>query len=215
MAKIVKCKTCKADIAKTARVCPYCGARQHTGAHVASAIIIVIAIFLIIGIIGSSGGNTPHKVNDSSPEKKVETLQTTTPKETEQTVFSVGDKVELNNIIVSLVSVSTNNGHNYMNPGSGNEFIVCEFEIENNSSKDIAVSSMLSFDAYVDDYSANLSLSAMISTDKTQLDGTVAAGKKMNGVIGYEVSTDWQVLEIRFAPDFWSGKKIVFKARNQ
>ena len=31
--------------------------------------------------------------------------------------------------------------------------------------------------------------------DKNQLDGTVAPGKKMNGVIGYEVPADWKELE--------------------
>ena len=46
--------------------------------------------------------------------------------------------------------------------------------------------------------------------NKNQLDGAVAAGKKFNGVIGYEVPTDWKELEVRFTPDFWSGKDIVF-----
>lgn len=55
-----------------------------------------------------------------------------------------------------------------------------------------------------------MSLSAIIGAEKNQLDGTVAAGKKMNGVIGYEAPADWKEIEIRFTPDFWSGKDITF-----
>ena len=91
-------------------------------------------------------------------------------------------------------------------------FLLCEFSIDNQSDKDIAVSSIASFNAYVDDYSTNLSISAIIATDKTQLDGAVAAGKKMTGVVGYEVPKGWKEIEIRFTPDFWSGNEIEFIA---
>ena len=50
--------------------------------------------------------------------------------------------------------------------------------------------------------------------DKNQPDGTVAPGKKMNGVIGYEVPADWKELEIKFTPDFWSNKDISFVAKH-
>ena len=39
-----------------------------------------------------------------------------------------------------------------MTPSDGKVYVVFEFEIENNSDRDIAVSSMLSFEAYIDDY---------------------------------------------------------------
>lgn len=102
-----------------------------------------------------------------------------------------------------------------MTPTDGNVFIVCEFEIENNSDTDIAVSSIMSFEAYVDDYSTSMNLSAMLSTNQKQLDGSVAAGKKMNGVIGYEVPSGWSTIEVKFTPDFWSGKDIAFTYSKQ
>ena len=48
--------------------------------------------------------------------------------------------------------------------------------------------------------------------DRNQLDGTVAAGKKFKGVVGYEVPEDWKELEIRYTPDYWNGNDIVFIA---
>lgn len=171
-----------------------------------SVIGIILAIFLFFIFIGIiMGEEEPEKVGDSgSPSSS------TSASETGPAPFTVGDKVELNDVIVTLVSVSESTGSEYITPSDGNIFVICEFEIENNSTADIAVSSLLSFEAYFDDYTTQMSLSATVSSDVAQLDGTVAAGKKMRGVIGYEVAQGWNSLDIRFTPDFWTGKDIIF-----
>ena len=91
--------------------------------------------------------------------------------------------------------------------------MICEFEIVNDSFKDLVISSMLCFEAYCDDYAITQSISGLadvIGEGKTQLDGSVAAGKKMNGVIVYEVPADYTNLEIRVSPDFWkNGAKFL------
>lgn len=206
--KLINCKSCGAEIAKTAKTCPHCGAKNKKH-NALGVILIVIGLLLVFAAFGGND-EKPQKVGDDDPigASSTESSSSASKEET----FTVGDKVSLGDISVTLVDVSENSGGNYMTPSDGKIFIVCEFEIENNSDKDIAVSSMMSFEAYVDDYSTNMNLSAMLSTDKSQLDGTIAAGKKMNGVIGYEVDPDWSTLEIRFTPDFWSGNEIVFIA---
>lgn len=55
MNKMIKCKSCGAEIAKTANRCPQCGAKQHIGALVACVIIAFIAVIAIAIVIGSSG----------------------------------------------------------------------------------------------------------------------------------------------------------------
>ena len=57
----------------------------------------------------------------------------------------------------------------------------------------------------MDDFTTNLSISAESVSSKSPLDGTIAPGKKMNGVIGYEVDKNWNLFEVHFTPDFWSG----------
>ena len=47
-----------------------------------------------------------------------------------------------------------------------------------------------------------------------QLDGSVAAGKKMKGVIGYELPSDWKELEIHYTSDLWSSSSIIFVTGN-
>ena len=69
---------------------------------------------------------------------------------------------------------------------------------------------MLSFEAYFDDYAANIDITAITLSEKTQLDGTIAAGKKMRGVVGYQAPLDWKNIELQFSPSFWSSKKISF-----
>lgn len=200
MDKMTKCKTCGADIAKSAKVCPACGAKQKK-----PVALIVIAVFIAIGIIGAAlGGNSPEKVGDTG-------TNSTAPQQTE---FAVGDVVSLKDIEVTFVSCTESSGKGYYTPDSGNVFLFCEFAIENKSNKDISVSSIMSFEAYVDDYSTNMSMTGTLAADKGQMDGSVAAGKKMSGVIGYEVPADWKTLEIRFTPDFWSGNDITFIANH-
>ena len=147
---------------------------------------------------------------EQAAESNAASATTDAPTETQKSEFGVGEKVELNDINVTMVNVAESEGENYITPSEGKVFVVCEFEIENNSEKEINVSSMLSFEAYFDDYASTLSLTAVGSADKATLDGTVGAGKKMNGIIGYEADANWQKMEIQFTPDFWTGNEIVF-----
>lgn len=204
MSKMIKCKTCGADIAKSAKVCPRCGAKNKN-----NTILVVAVVLFIFAIIGATAGGTTSSPQEASLGGGAASSQTKS-QESKPTTFGLGDKANLDDVIVTLVNVSENNGSTYMKPENGKVFVVCEFEIENTSDSDIAVSSIVSFDAYIDDYATSMNLSATLSTDKSQLDGAVAAGKKMNGVVGYEADPSWKELEIRFTPDFWKGKQVIF-----
>lgn len=74
---------------------------------------------------------------------------------------------------------------------------------------------MLAVKAYVDDYAINTDLSAIASADKSSLDGSIAPGKKLNGILGYQVPADWKVLEINIQPDVLSNDKATFIIENK
>lgn len=142
--------------------------------------------------------------------EEVESSQT--PTVTEQTTFKQGETAELNGVRVTMTSYKESNGGDYNKPSDGNIFIIVEFEIENNTDRELSVSSMLSFEAYADDYALNYSLSALMEKgNSNQLDGTIAAGKKMRGVIGYEIPVDWKNVEIHFTDNVWSNNKFKFE----
>lgn len=233
--KLTNCKACGAQVAKTAKTCPHCGAKVKRGHPVLIGILAVIILFTVIGAVG--GSNEPKKVETPEQSKSTNIIstkapeqttakapeqpiaktpeQTIAPKKDEKTAFLVGETAELGDVQVTLKGVTESTGSAYNKPGAGNVFVLCEFDIANNSNGEIAVSSMMSFDAYCDDYACTFSLSALMEKgSKNQLDGTVAAGKKFSGVVGYEVPADWQELEINFTPDVWSGKNITFIATN-
>lgn len=177
-------------------------------------IVALIAIcILVLGLCAcdfepSLVGTVPADNSENNISSNIETPSAKT--------FKLGDVVELNNVTVSFLEVTTNTGSDFNKPTDGNVFVLCEFEISNNSNEELSVSSMLSFEAYCDGYSCNFSLSALMEKgNKNQLDGTVAAGKKIKGVVGYEVPTDWKELEIHYTIDVFSGKEIVFVATNE
>lgn len=224
------CRVCGAEVAKSAKTCPHCGAKLKKGHPILIGLLVLV---VLIVVIAGSGDDEPKRAESAAPtqsaepvsakETEVPAAQTeTAPAQTEaepetekeeKTAFYLGETAELKGVNVTLVSVTQSEGSTYNMPTEGNVFVLCEFEIANDSDREITVSSMISFDAYCDDYACNFSLSALLEKEnKNQLDGTVAAGKKLNGVIGYEVPADWQELEVTFTPDFWSGRDITFIA---
>lgn len=208
------CKHCKSEIPADAKVCPNC--RKKQGGKLKWIIIIVI----VIAIIGAAAGgdDTPKKVETTEPKNtenstNKETQNTEEPEKEEKTEFSVGETAEQKDIQVTLISATESQGSEYVTPDEGNIFLLLEFEIVNNSSSDINISSVANFEAYCDDYSLNqdlLGLQAPEKEGKNQLDGSVAAGKKMNGVIAYQVPVSYSNFEINVSPDFWSANDIKF-----
>lgn len=207
------CPNCGASVAQPAQEEPskkekyVMSTEKKKKRKVAPIVIIVVAVLVVIvALFGNS--STPEKTGSVNPQSPSPSPSQT---EEQQTVFGVGDIVSLDGVNVTFLGVEEIGGTEFISPSDGNVYVLLEFEIDNQSESEIAVSSMMSFDAYFDDYSANINLGALAATDEKQLDGTVAAGKKMSGVVGYEAPSDWNTVEIRFTPSFLSGKEIIFQ----
>ena len=178
-------------------------------------VLILAAALAAVTVLSSFGcvyvrpkDDGPTKVTGSGAESGGETAGGTEG----ETAFGIGETAEYRGVRVTLVSVTESRGKEYMEPAEGKVFLVCEFNIENGSDKEINVSSVLSFDAYIDDYSTSIDLLACTSSGKDTLDGTAAPGKKLGGAVGYEASEDWQTIEIRFKANVWSDTEFIFKA---
>ena len=199
--KLTTCKVCGAEIAKSAETCPNCGAKIKKKHPVAAAIVGVLMFFVVIGIVASSlgGGST----SGDQPEK---------------TEFGVGETATLNGISVTLAEAKVTKSINMIKAGDGQRFIICKFEVENQSNRDISLSTLLSTEAYCDDYSTSISymgVGALYLIGENTLDGTVASGKKLSGCAVYEIPKDWKEFEVRVEPDFWSNRDITFIAKNE
>lgn len=173
-------------------------------------IALVMACLLLLGLCACESG--PSLVGTTPTNTQPSTESTSAP---EDKAFKVGDVVEMNDILITFIGVTESTGSEYVKPAEGNVFVLCEFEIANNSDEELAVSSIMSFTAYCDDYSCDYSFGALMEKgNKDQLDGSVAAGKKMRGVVGYEIPTDWKELEVHYITDILSSNKVVFVATN-
>ena len=183
---------------------------------------IVIAIVVIVIIAGFAGGSPEEKKEDNTvaqTENLIQDVPVIEQKEEEtaeeKNQFGIGEEAEYKDVKITLMSYEESQGDQYFKPSEGNIFVMAEFEVENNSDSEIVVSSALSFDAYADGYSLSYSVNALMTNKKTQLDGTVAPGKKIKGVIGYEVPVEWKEIEIHFTENVWSSNKMEFVIRKE
>lgn len=197
--------------------------KKKSGCLLIGLIAVGIIVFLVVlggvlsgkdkGANDNSASTYSSKIDDSSTPSS-ESSESINVSSNEPEFYSPGEVATSNGVNIELVSVTENNGSTYNTPADGNVFLLCEFEIDNQSSKDIAISSIASFEAYCDDYSINQSIAGQLEAgNKSQLDGSVASGKKMNGVIAYEVPKDWKELELTVDPTVFSflSDEITFK----
>jgi len=199
-----KCKHCKSDMPTGAKVCPVCRNKQKGGCL--KWVIITFAVLMLIGIgAGALLSDAPKKVDTKNNGGKAEET-----KNQNKDTFSMGETAEMNDVQVTMTNYQESAGSEFNMPTEGNVFLLVEFEIANNSDEELGVSSMLSFEAYADDYAANLSLNALMENQGNQLDGSVAPGKKMKGWVGYEVPANWSSMEMHFTENVWVGGKFKF-----
>ncbi len=209
------CKSCRNIIPVGSKYCPVCGAKAPQG--LPTWAIVVICVVGVLILIGAFNSDKPKKVEPTpyvraSSEPTVKATSTPKPTSTPEPVFTIGDTVEMQDVRVTLHDVRISYGESFLNPASGNVFLIFDIEIENKRDNEITISSLLCFDAYADDYALDLSLSGMTTDSGKQMDGEIAPGKKMRGVVAFEAPEDWKKAELRFKPSVWSGKAFVFTA---
>lgn len=183
---------------------------------------VFFAISMTGAIVGCGGEDAVKDVtNDKQAESgnsetKIDDSEESEPEDTdseEKTEFYMGETAEQGDVQFTLVNVYESSGSELITPDDGNIFLVCEFDISNNSEEDIGISSVMNFEANCDDYSLTLDIMGLQVPEaegKSQLDGNIASGKKMNGIVAYQVPSDYKTMEINVTPDFWSGKDIKF-----
>lgn len=205
MSKLTKCKVCGAEISSNAKVCPQCGAKRKK--HTALIIILVIlGVLLFISAIASGSDEKPTKETGNAIE----------PKEKTEELFGVGDTAVFGRIKVTANEIKTAYGDDFFTPQNGNIYVGVNFTIENTSDTDVSISSLLLFDAYVDDSKCEYSFSAMSAFDASNntLDGKLAPGKKMTGWYCVEIPENWTELELQVLQNWLSSSdssaKFVF-----
>ena len=116
--KMCTCKACGQEMAKSAKTCPHCGAKNKKANPLLVGIIALVALIVIVGAAG--GSDEPVKVGENT------TPATTlaSDSQADKSTFAVGEIAELKDVQVSLVGVTESAGSSFNTPNEGNVFVL-------------------------------------------------------------------------------------------
>ena len=103
----------------------------------------------------------------------------------------------------------------FIQPDPDKKFIEVVLLIENTSDSELNVSSLLNFDAYLDDMAIDMDIMGQSASENGTMDGTVASGKKLRGSLCYQVPENWSKLEVNVNLDLFSKEEVVLLFENK
>jgi len=161
--------------------------------HARYKLFPIVAIFvLILAQLACGSDSTGKKVGESSKGTSV----TSTPVKLE--VFKVGDLIEVGEHTIVLNSATFKGG-----------VLQANFTIENKGSKDLNVSSLLSFEAKDNE---GTKLEQGIFDCGAGLDGKVLPGDKLKGNICWKGATT-DIIKIYYEAELFSAGAVVWEVR--
>jgi len=109
----------------------------------------------------------------------------------------VGNTLEVDGLSVTLFYASFHRNSALI--ALGHEYVIVEIEIYNNNDSEVYFSAVDSFNAYIDGNFVPFSQDAVLYGDNSRLpvlEGTVASEQGITGILGFEISDDWEKIEI-------------------
>lgn len=180
-------------------------------------VLIVVAVFIVIGIVGSVFGNSGDKnleADNSNPtlsdngETTLSDNNTSSEAGETSNIFYPGDILETDNLKLTYISCGEYSDSNmFVEPGEGNKFVSFEFEFENTSDSDISVGSF-DFSCYADGYEASQAL--ITSDDSLTSIATLSPGRKASGIVVFEIPASAAEVEVEYETNFWTQDKVIF-----
>ena len=202
--KLKPCKSCGHEIAKNAKFCPQCGAKNKKPIFKKWwfwTIIVLLFIAVVSSGNDSDSGNTTSVSENTSTTK--ETVNVTEPAKTE---YHVGDILQDGNTKIVFMSsgdyVETNE---FMQPKDGYKYIFLQFAFENTSNSSDASVSVYNFECFADNYAVE-----MYYGGDEDLSATLSPGRATTGYVYFEVPTDATVIEVEYETNFFTEEKIKF-----
>lgn len=212
------CKSCGKEISKKAKTCPNCG-RDQRNFFMRHKIITGFLILLAIIFIGVLGSGEDQSNNNTSSTESENTEQTSTEdnaseessenEELDKTEFAIGEPAELNGQVVQVTEVTKSNGNQFDTPSEGNEYVIVNVTIDNNSDKEISYNpfnfKMKNSNGQIEDQGL-----IMVDQDTSLSSGQLAPGGTVSGTLSFEEPIDDSGLQLIFEPSFWNEEQIIF-----
>ncbi len=183
---------------------------------------LIVGLVAIYAIGAASGQLSDSSKSSSRPasltasqstsrtEKTSHTSVSSTPKESESkpAAYGVGDTAQKKSYKLTVDSFrEVKSDNQFAQPDEGKMFVEVVMTVENTTVDSELNISLLDFNAYEDGYALSDDFSALTASDIETIGGTVAGGKKLQGGLCYQVSEDFEELEIDVKIGYGSGNK--------
>ena len=165
-------------------------------------LLVVLGLYVIFGEKKESPKVVKAIQTEVEEPTKEEVVET--PVIEEEVTFTLGDTVINEDYTVTLESARIITDYDeYNTPNENCEFLELCFVVENKADDELFVYDY-KLETYVDSFvvEANDNVNAMLASGEELLSATLASGKKVRGVLCYELSKDWSELEIIFDLDY-------------
>ena len=167
-------------------------AKFHVG------ILVVLGLYVFFGsLIGVGIRKVVGEKKESHEAVKAIQTEVEQPSEEEVTTFTIGDTIITKDYKLTVEGASIIVSDNkYAQPDENCEFVEVELTLENTSNDTLNVRALY-FTAYADGFIIDShNWHAYYPSSKNILSADLASGKKINGVLCYEVPNDWSELEL-------------------
>ena len=209
------CKACGAQIAKGAKACPACGAKNKKPIFKRVWFWAIIVVVLLGIVIGTSGGDSePQKTGENGNSVSATTQKTgengnSVSATTQKTEYQIGDIVELNGASVVVNRVEKSSGDSWNAPKNGHEYVIVEVTIKNIGSSTISYNP---FDFKMQNSQGNITEQTWFSSDRNNdlSSGELAPGGSVTGTIPFEEPIGDEGLVLIYEGNIWDSKQIRF-----
>ena len=161
-------------------------------------ILVVLGLYVFFGsLIGVGIRKVVGEKKESHEAVKAIQTEVEQPSEDKVTRFTIGDTIINRDYKLTVEGASIIVSDNkYAQPDENCEFVEVELTLENTSNDTLNVRALY-FTAYADGFIIDShNWHAYYPSSKNILSADLASGKKINGVLCYEVPNDWSELEL-------------------
>ena len=209
MSKMIKCKTCNAEIASSAKKCPSCGAKNKKPIY-KKWWFWVLAVIVVGSIAGGAGNSESSNGGAIASNSESNGKTNDTVSEEVKEFYAVGEEVKLGDNVLIVNSVEKSAGSEWDKPKDGCEFVIVNVTIKNGGSSEISYNPY-DFDMQNSQGQITDQAFTTINTDTALSCGNLAAGGQVSGTIAFEQPVGDEGLVLKYKANMFSNKEIKVK----
>lgn len=174
--------------------------------------ILVLVLFFSFAATCSSSSDTAKKVDNTTSGTTTETIATATTEVSEttasapttaQSIFNVGESVDLNGTVVTVTKFKKSNGSDFDKPKAGMEYVIVTIKINNNGDSKVSYNP---FDFKMQNSKGQITDMAftIVDQDTALQSGELALNGEVEGTVTFEEPKNDPELTLLYQPNFFN-----------